>query len=235
MADYEISTIEPHMSVFRACSDLHSPWVGKNANRWANKVSPGLGSRFRLKAGQFSRDELRRFCGRRNTSAAACFLAVMAWGGMRLDHARAAWLTRNHWLPTLSAIRSGRLSRQACYAKFSKLRRMGRIPGVGPAYFTKLIFFTRPQEDGYIMDQWTGKSINLLVAPAIVHLSKPGYVTDSNGACDYEKFCVAVDMLASQLSIAGSEAEERLFSIGGRIPGAWRAYVRKKWMWTTRE
>lgn len=101
--------------------------------------------------------------------------------------------------------------------------------GWGPAFFTKLIFFVRPADDGYIMDQWTGKSVNLLTGKPLVHLSYKGHVTDNTSADDYEEFCKVVEDLANICGSSGGEAEDRLFSHGGRKPGEWRAYVRRHW------
>jgi hypothetical protein len=96
---------------------------------------------------------------------------------------------------------------------------------MGPAYFTKLIFFLRPDLNGYIMDQWLARSINLLFPQAgPIRLSNT-VVTDRNTADDYERFCSHVEHVARELGITPAEAEERMFSNGGRSKGRWRQYV----------
>ena len=50
------------------------------------------------------------------------------------------------------------------------------IPGLGPAYFIKLIYFFKPETDVFIIDQWTGKAINLLTFSKLV-------VMDGNTVC----------------------------------------------------
>ena len=93
----------------------------------------------------------------------------MAWGGMKYDHGLAAWACRDRWLGIVKDLRAGTLSRQEAYARFRQFRAGNSGSGMGPAYYTKLIFFARPRADndscgtvGYIMDQWTSLSINLL-------------------------------------------------------------------------
>jgi chaperonin GroEL len=46
---------------------------------------------------------------------------------------------------------------------------MGQIKNCGPAYYTKLLFFLPGSDEnrGIIMDQWTARSVNLLVGKAL--------------------------------------------------------------------
>lgn len=82
------------------------------------------------------------------------------------------------------------------------------------------------------MDQWTARSINLLVDRPIVALLKNsnrtgGYrVSSSNDCCVYQQFCELVETLAAHLKITNEEAEMRLFS-EGRGQGQWREYVKQ--------
>lgn len=90
--------------------------------------------------------------------------------------------------------------------------------------------------DGYIMDQWTSLSVNLLFsrsAHPIVDLTTAKFkgrrtdtVSDRNSADDYEAFCLCIDELAENLGIQGpAKAEEWIFSKGGRHPAPWRSHV----------
>jgi hypothetical protein len=154
----------------------------------------------------------------------------MAWGGMRRDHARDAWQEREKWLPIIKALRNEKCARRDAYRAFQK----AEISGLGPAYFTKLIFFSCPHHSGYIMDQWTGKSINLLFGDGKSHpiLFSGHWVSRSNSPETYEEFCVLVEHLAKKLEVGPPKAEEMIFSSGGKNPGRWRQYVKLNWRQT---
>jgi hypothetical protein len=100
-----------------------------------------------------------------------------------------------------------------------------RLPGLGPAFSTKLIFFMRAIEDGYVMDQWLAKSVNLLVGEKVVEMAGEA-VSPKNTPENYENFCLAIDCLSETLGISPDATEQALFSIGGKKPGKWREYVR---------
>lgn len=177
------------------------------------------------------------------------FLLIMAWGAMRPHNGRRAWQAitgekRQGFSNWACNVREGKLNRQEAYEQFQNLE----IPGIGPAYFTKLIFFltaANPENGiGYIMDQWTAKSADLLVSGinghggSVVRVGHSGYVAQNNESIRYEYFCRAVDELGSCLKESGIEnpeeiewgvvAEERMFSIGWG-QGAWRNYVVANW------
>ena len=92
------------------------------------------------------------------------------------------------------------------------------------------------------MDQWTSKSVNLLFRQderdPVVQI-RANHVTDRNGADVFENYCQCVEFLASQNDLQDAfggdgkltpeEVEMRMFSYGGRNPGAWRDYVRRNY------
>lgn len=153
-------------------------------------------------------------------------LTVCAWGGMRVRNGRAMWAAKDDATAQDDLTRTLRclptLNRREAYARFCALRQSRVLPGVGPAYFTKLIHFMGPR-DGYILDQWTARSINLLFGP-IIHLSPVAggwRVADRNSAGHYERYCRCVERLAVMLMTADpSEVEHALFA-----PGPWREYL----------
>ena len=114
-------------------------------------------------------------------------------------------------------------TRIKAFDAFQSERSKGNLPGLGIGYFTKLIFFLAPNLNGYIMDQWAGKSINLLAGKQIVSFYN-SWVNDKNNAETYDIFCKNIDELAVILNCSGSEAEERIFSIG-HGKGTWRIYL----------
>lgn len=130
-------------------------------------------------------------------------------------------------MPRIRALRTGGLSRESAYHLFQA----DPIPGLGPAYYTKLLFFLRDSADGYIMDQWTGKSVSLVVTPMFIKI-RGKWVTSANTAAVYQRYCEAVELLAIVMGEPGDVIERKLFSMGqvdGRPPHAWRAYVNAQW------
>ena len=139
-------------------------------------------------------------------------------------------------VPVANEIASG-ICRKKAYEKLAKFREDNPGCGMGPAFFTKLIFFLGKNHDGYIMDQWTSLSVNFLACKEdrpIVKLRPDPYqeravhtVTDQNSPEVYEHFCLFIEHIASRLGVTdAAKVEEWLFSRGGRQPAPWRKHVR---------
>jgi hypothetical protein len=201
-------------------------WAGVAPSKWAESLP--VGTQPNLSTIQLSRDSLISLSKvKSGRSDEEIFLSVMAWGGMRRDHGRTAWALRRNWLPIVELLRVGNLTRKQAYKEFSQTK----TKGLGPAYFTKLIFFCSPNHDGYIMDQWTSKSINLLYGgdgQTVVHLSG-GWVTPKNTPEIYENFSCLIEALAEKLALPPAATESLLFSNGGKLPGRWRKYVKENY------
>ena len=214
-------------------SSIHgeSDWSGQNPRQWASFI---IGKDHDLISwlpnNSQSRQQLHDYCADACNSVEACFLAVMAWGGMRRDHGRTAWRALNSthkqlW-KTLAVMRTEKsLSREEVYDILNK----ANIKGLGPAYFTKLMFFFSPLKNCYILDQWTARSASLLLDkdnfPIRMHLGKT--VMRNNPATLYEIFCQLIEGLAQDASFKGlrpDQIEECLF--GGRN-SEWRHYVKQ--------
>jgi hypothetical protein len=126
------------------------------------------------------------------------------------------------------------------------MRKIGAYAGMGPAYFTKLIYFLLPRnlapaKRGYIMDQWVGCSVNLICGREIVKMnssyswgidrkgllkkSSSFIVADVNSSSDYSDFCEALAKLSKELNFAPDFVDRALMSEGGRKKKAWRKYV----------
>lgn len=196
-----------------------------------------------LPAKKCRRVDVFQYVGQGTPADLAC-AAILAWGGMHRQHGKKLFAT-TEWLEVAERIRVGELNRSQAYDAFAELRRRGEAPGMGPAYFTKLIFFLAPQTSGspargYIMDQWTACSINLLLgAPAAVltdcsyswnkrgELEAQYTVSNCNDGARYERFCAAVEELAGLLSLSPLETELLLLSEGGKQPLMWRSYVKE--------
>lgn len=228
--------------------DIVQGWVGHNPWKFAKNLGVQGDLLDNLPKGRIDRHGAFKEI-KEEEDAPRIFLLIMAWGGMNRRYGRRAWQAitgekRQGFSNWACNVREGQLNRQEAYEQFQNLE----IPGIGPAYFTKLIFFLTATGSakgiGYIMDQWTAKSADLLVSGinghegSIVRLDHSGYVAQNNESIRYEHFCRAVDELGNRLNVAGIEnpgeiewgavAEERMFSIG-RGQGAWRNYVVANW------
>lgn len=208
-----------HFQKFHEFKSQATKWRGFNVHAWAVQVTGEHWGQLR-DVGAVDRTGLREICA--TASPEVVFLAVMAWGGKNRDHARACW---NHSLRGELMEAIAELPRFEslgdAYERFATLRARG-LPGLGPAYYTKLIHFAAPQLSGYMMDQWLARSINLLYGP-VIHLNGT-HVSDRNSRDVYEEFCLLVDALAKRSKDIGEQTEQALFS-EGRGRGLWRNYL----------
>jgi hypothetical protein len=203
-------------------------WVYKHSNNQLLKQSLSL-----LSDKPIRREDIYQMVTSRDIETISCVAAILAWGGMRRPSGKTALSTVSDWLPVCDEIRSGKLSRIEAYEKLMSIRIKKQMKGMGPAFFTKLIFFLMhgQKNQGYIMDQWTGASVNLLSESELVKLKKTKKkdtysetVADENTAKDYENFCSYVEHLAEKLKQNPVKVELALFSEGwGK--GTWRNYV----------
>ncbi len=173
-----------------------------------------------------SRNFLKHLC-KSNASDRDVLWSILAWGGMRADAGRRLESNEVAWVEIVGALRRNGLDRFASYEICSKAVRDTKSGGIGPAYFTKLIFFANPRHDGYIMDQWSSRSVNLLVdGHPIVRMRTRDHVDPRNSATDYEAFCQVVEQLSLLLpGRTPEETEQCLFSTGGKNLASWRRYL----------
>lgn len=178
---------------------------------------------------QLNRDDVRAICRDIKRDVLFGYICAMAWGGQGMGpagarHIKAAWSNRKQLKEHLEELRESNLERCDAYSLFLG---ENRIPGLGPAFWTKLLFFFGPDSSCYIMDQWTAKSVNLLTGLQVVRL-EGNYVTPDNKCGNYRAFCEEIDRMVSILrerrkDVTGAKVEEWLFSQGKRD---WRKYVR---------
>lgn len=215
---------ELHLNFLIQIGDNDQGYVGKNSLGWANHVFPNHDFDKYLNR-KFNRYELFEYCQDANNDNLNVLVAILSWGGMRIDHGRLLFNNLEFVLTLVENLRIGNYpTRRKAYSTFQVHRANGSLPGLGIGYFTKLICFLSPNLNGYIMDQWVGKSINLLTGQNIVSLTDNNWVNDNNNENTYEIFCTHIDNLAIILNCSGFEAEKRIFSVGGGL-GAWRNYL----------
>lgn len=225
---------ENRLQQFHAIPFEHQTFAYAKAPRdWVRSMKlEGVDFADTLPAVAQSREDVRRLCRSGNFPLLYCYICVMAWGnqgaGKSRRHAQRAWSERERLIPILAAIAAGTISRVQAYALFCGA---GAIAGLGPSYFTKLLYFFWPDECCYIMDQWTAKSINYLCGEKLVPMSG-GYVATFTDGNHYERYCQAVELLAgltdARERLSGAETEMRLFCRGGRLPGPWRKIIREE-------
>lgn len=214
-------------------------WAGGNILEFAKYVS-GKGITIDLSGYpniKLDRKNLFGLVSETTNSTFKCCIAILAWGGMNREHAASAFSSWGDWEPIASKIRSGDLTRSEAYNAFYQLRKSKKLKGLGPAYFTKIIYFLSKEENrGYIMDQWTARSVNLLLNTKAIGLIKSTaksqkvsyFVTDKNTDRTYENFCLFIEHMAQVHQTTPDLIEMSLFSIGkrkGKERGKWRNYV----------
>lgn len=243
----KLATTFPDLAFDRNAFDIfldaadHGRWKGKAAAGWLRSVN--LRDRLvpetdvNVCTTAQDRKTLRAYCRQNDVSDLETFVAVMAWGGMSVRNGRLALRAPRTMMELVRQIRHSILDRADDYARFYRARREGSMIGIGPAYYTKLLFFIRPKQDSYILDQWTARSIHVLTGsckfPRVAKLpGNQARVSDSITPQQYEKYCRIVDIIAGHagpMRWTGADVEERLFSEGGRAPKPWREYVKKQW------
>ena len=109
------------------------------------------------------RAEVREICQNPEYPVLYGYICAMAWGGQgaggRGRYVVDSWNARNLIISRLENLRANNLNRRDAYNLFLN---DNRVPGLGPAYFTKLLYFFSPEPTYYIMDQHTARSVNLL-------------------------------------------------------------------------
>lgn len=228
-------------TIIETAPDPEGTWRGHVPMSWYSRVCNDK-PRAQLAGDKVTRaDIIRSVRASDGGDIEALCATIFAWGGMRRDHGKMLFCEarRKEWLPAARQVLMEPMTRAECFDYFRQLRSANVMKGAGPAYFTKLIFFLMHKRDdampvGYIMDQWTSRSINLLTGdPRHVLLQGNTVVTDQNDMQHYQRFCRAIEALTVAINartgknLAPDEVERQLMSHGGRKQqkGAWRQYL----------
>jgi hypothetical protein len=220
--------VHPHWSFFVNIPHQPQGEVGVAPRKWFDgHVLPSDPDLEGLPEQKITRATVRSICRDPHHHVLRGYVCAMAWGGQgsgpgARKHVTAAWNERERLSGHLEILKKGGIRRDAAYALFTG---EGAVPGLGPSFFTKLLYFFLPSPDCYIMDQWTVKSVNLLTGRQVAKLAGDAPSKLNTGA-EYLAFCEEVDSMATALGCSGECVEERLFSKGGRKPWDWRAYLR---------
>ena len=218
--------VKTHLNTLKSIQSSHQDQepVGRIPYDWAKSACPAIKLPKKGLNECFDRKSLLKFCGNKDTETIHAVIAILAWGGMRVNNGEMFLKKSKLWIEAADNVKNGNIrDRKEAFRLFSELRLNNKLPGLGIAYYTKLICFLNPCLNGYIMDQWTSKSINFLTGENLVTFSGIR-VNDNNSYETYEKFCVSIEKLANKLKCDPIQAEERIFS-KGRKKGAWRTYL----------
>ena len=221
-------------------------FAGLSPKEWFNKFEPGYDIP-ELPEKRLNRSELLDFIQpyRGNNEVdeitiRKLIVCIFAWGGMRPTPkwGQLAINTIESYEKICIRLLSGELDSISAYDEFYKQKELRKMMGVGPAYFTKLIFFFGDQT-GAIMDQWTARSTNLLLDASVVKLNSAKCVDPKNPQQVYAKYLEFISELKTILSIESvSKTEELIFSCSHiqatvinrlgkhhQACSAWRKYV----------
>lgn len=244
-------------------SERKSAWIGKSTAAWVRSVTKSQHSAFlgvdptTFSEAPFDRQELSGKITRSRENLSdqnlrEIVIDILAWGVMSVRNARLALPKWNDWKAPCIALLQGCDAVDA-YNKFYRLQHSKVLSGIGPAYYTKIIYFLG-KGDGLIMDQWTSRSVNLIFGKELIDLQagqqkatktdRTYTVKQTNGPEIYAAYNEAVEIIAKNLSerlsqkISPSDAEEFLFSFTTDrkksphlsddhyyVETAWRKYV----------
>jgi hypothetical protein len=220
-----------HWDVFKSIPFKEQGAVGDIPLDWIKRHGiQEVPNSIKLPNKQLSRTEVREICLNKKNPVLFGYVCAMAWGvqGRGPNGSKPvqkAWENREKIALSLEKIRSGGLTSSESYDLFTGSNASLYL---GPSYFTKLIYFFRPEKEtqAYIMDQWTAKSVNLLTGRKVVkiHNSSP---LKSNSGKNYKDFCAEIDRMALLMGTKGDKVEQMLFSKGYRPPEPWRKYVKE--------
>ena len=148
---------------------------------------------------------------------------IFAWGGMskRENTGKTALAFIDRYEDICKDLLNGQTTNISAYKCFFDLHNHKnkdlKMKGVGPAFYTKLIYFLGDHE-GLIMDQWTAKSVNMLCNDKIVKLDSSGYVSKRNKETTYIKFIEILKKLQIELAMDSlSETEALIFSTSRKV------------------
>ena len=219
---------EDHLKRLKVIGQDDTGYIGSNSLKWAKFVLPK--KEFDLKLdNRFTRDKLFDYCKDFNNDNLNVLVAILSWGGMHRSNGKILFENHKTVLDLVEKLRTKKYNtREEAFLDFYNKRVQNDLPGLGIGYYTKLICFLSPHLNGYIMDQWAGKSINLLLNRKIVGLTAEWVSEDRNDVNTYKEFCTKIDELSKILECDGFEAEKRIFSVGNG-KGLWRNYLKENY------
>ena len=216
-----------HLEAFQTMATV-GEWKEQEPAAWVESVGiPALSTAFSQQ--KMTRSFLKESSSDKRITDRDLLWGILSWGKMRRDAARRLAQYEETWIKVIRSLRGENLTRLDSYSLCAETVAGNPSGGIVPAYYTKLIFFANPRHDGYIMDQWTSRSVNLLVCgDPIVAMRTSNHVSPANTAETYETYCRIVETLSKVLIDKNpEETESCLFSTGGskNKRAQWRKHV----------
>ena len=217
-------------------------WIGQDAKTWFSTaqvdwVVDNLSTKPLTRTELLEKIHLIKHRGTIDTAECRrLIIEILAWGGSR--HRQDTMSSIRHYETICQQLLTNDISATQAYQLFYEAQNSGSMRGMGPAYYTKLICFLGDQS-GLILDQWTARSMNKLLASKVVLLNNGKYVSSQNSLDVYRRYLSFISELASKLEIRNHlEVEEIIFSCSHKknrlgkehqeahlICSAWRRYV----------
>ena len=222
-------------------------WMGRNTKNWFAQADadfnlPNLPDRtfsrreltseidvYKARSGSLSDTEIRKL-----------IVMIFAWGGMFTwkNIGKLAMDTIEGYEGICrNLLEDKQLSPVAAYEQFFEAWKARDMMGVGPDYYTKLIYLLGHQEAA-IMDQWTAKAVNLLSDKKLIKLDSGVTVAQGNDKEVYEKYLDFLRQIQAETNMCSlSNTEELIYSCSykkkdknvskeyHKIFSAWRKYV----------
>lgn len=172
-----------------------------------------------------SRASAREICSDPNVDAMAVYSVAMAWGAQNFEHFKSSQHHENI-RKLIEELQTSDRSRGNDFQRAKELT--APVSGIGISYFTKLLYLCRPCSNAYILDQWTAKSLDVLMQDSPIKLASWGGPAAATTREAYEKYCLSVEEIAKLLGQdwSGEQAEAALFD---KPRGAWRTHVRSSY------
>ena len=200
---------------------VNKVYSGVHPEKWYSKV--GNNDNFNIeglsilsKDARFDRNALKIYL-KQNVNDKSTLIAIMAWGNRNMKNARLMFdngQNEDCILELVNLIRNGAFNtrREAFDYFISEKKDKKKYKGLGIAFFTKILWFARPDLKGYILDQFVAKSINLIFNNNKISLSSKGYVQINNNCITYEQYCLDVEEISKINNEDPEVTEEKLFS-----------------------
>lgn len=170
-----------------------------------------------------SRKEVRSICRETALDPLVVYCVVMAWGGRNLRNFRLSLESATALKQLITTLRQSTRSRAEDFARAQK--ECSSIKGLKISFYSKLLYFMRPEPDAYILDRWTARSAKFLFPEGKIQITSQGFPSPKTGANDYDWFCSSLDKLAKNMDggwESGEAIERALFD---RRSGRWRAQI----------
>jgi hypothetical protein len=166
---------------------------------------------------------LKKYLNQEGLDNISILISILAWGNCKISNAREIFKKENldNILKLIDYLNSHKIiNREDAFGYFIENKRKAKLfKGLGIAYFTKLLWFIRPDLNGYILDQYTARSVNYIIGKPLIKLESGKYVSVRNNKSVYENYCKVVEEIAEKIALNPENTEERLF--GGDYP-EWR-------------